>query len=238
MDHGIDGANYAGLASPGRTLDEVIGAGADAILTTPGLADAFAARLQRVGLILTLDLASGNEEAAVREATVVGADMAKFVMMPWSADLPDSVAHARHLAVVCHDYGLPLMVEPIPVSFTRIEAHTPDKIGQAARIACELGADVIKMQYAGDTEQFQRIVGTLFRPVVILGGPERSDDRRLLQEIREAIDAGAIGVAIGRNIWNRARPGHMVAALNALIHGAASTDEAMRELRTVVAVGR
>jgi DhnA family fructose-bisphosphate aldolase class Ia len=237
MDHGMGGANYAGMASPGRTLDEVVAAGADAILTTPGIADAFSAKLNRVGLILTLDLATGNEETAVREATVIGAEMAKFILTPWNPQVPDSIARTRNLAAVCHAYGLPLMVEPIPVSFSNTEAHTPEKIGQAARIACELGADVVKMQYTGDADSFETIMRTLYRPVVILGGPERGDDRGLLHGIREAIDAGAIGIAIGRNIWNRERPGHMVAAFNAIIHGGASADEAMRELRSVVAVG-
>ena len=81
-------------------------------------------------------------------------------------------------------------------------------------------------------------MAALFRPVVILGGPERSDDRGVLQGIHDAMNAGAIGVAIGRNIWNRERPAHMVAALGAIIHGGASVESAMRELGGVVAVGR
>jgi DhnA family fructose-bisphosphate aldolase class Ia len=237
MDHGMGGANYGGMSSPGKTLEEVIAAGADAILTTPGIADTYASRLQRVGLILTLDLATGHEESAVREALAVGADMGKFILTPWNPQIPDSIARTRHLAAVCHSYGLPLMVEPIPVSFTNTDAHTPEKIGQAARIACEVGADVVKMQYTGDPDSFRSALAPLFRPVVILGGPERGDDYGLLQAIREAVDAGAIGIAIGRNIWNRERPGDMVAAFNAIIHGGASADEAMRNLRTTVAVG-
>jgi DhnA family fructose-bisphosphate aldolase class Ia len=129
------------------------------------------------------------------------------------------------------------MVEPIPVSFANTEAHTPERIGQAARIACEVGGDVIKMQYTGDPESFREAIAPLYRPVVILGGPERGDDYGLLQGIREAIDAGAIGIAIGRNIWNRDAPGRMVAAFNAIIHADASAEVAARELRTSVAVG-
>jgi DhnA family fructose-bisphosphate aldolase class Ia len=238
FDHGAGGANYGGMARPGQTLDEVIAAGADAVLTTVGIAEAYSAKLNRVGLILNMDLASGCEEAAVREVLAVGGEMGKFIMTPWNPDARDSIARARHLASVCHEWGLPLMVEPIPVSFGSVGDHTPEKIGKAARIACEIGADVVKMQYPGNGPAFEDTLQTLYRPVVILGGPERNNDRGVLQDIREAMDAGAIGVAIGRNIWNRERPAHMVAALASIIHGGASVDSAMRELDGVVALSR
>jgi DhnA family fructose-bisphosphate aldolase class Ia len=236
FDHGIGGANHAGMADPGRTLDEVIAAGADAILTTPGLVQEYGAKLSRIGLVLNLDLCVGHEETAVREAMLLGADMGKFIFTPWSADVPDSLARTRHLVAVCHEWGLPLMVEPIPVSFEETAAHTPENIGKAAKMACEVGADVVKMQYSGDPESFGRIMATLYRPVVILGGPGRNDDRAVLQDIRYAMDAGATGITIGRNIWERDRPGQMVAALAAIIHEGASVEAAMRQLEPSFAV--
>lgn len=237
FDHGMGGANYAGMEHPGQTIQDVIAAGADGLLISPGLAEEYEGPLARVGLILNLDLCTGNEEAAVREAMVIGADMGKFILTPWNPNVPDSIARTRHLAAVCHAYGLPLMVEPIPVSFDATDAHTSEKIGQAAKIACEVGADVVKMQYPGNPAHFQQIMGTLYRPVVILGGPQRDDDAGLLQGIRDAIDAGAIGIAIGRNIWARERPMHMVAALGAIIHGNASVSEALHELAAAIPIG-
>ncbi len=236
FDHGMGGANHGGMAHPGRTLDELIGAGADAVLTTVGLAHRYHDKLSRVGLVLNLDLCTGHEESAVREATLLGADMGKFIFTPFSPDVPDSLARTGHLVAVCHEWGLPLMVEPIPVSFEQTDAHTADNIGQAAKMACEVGADVVKMQYTGDSQSFQRIVATLYRPVVILGGPSRNDDRGLLQMVRDAIDGGAVGITIGRNIWGHERPGRMVAAMAAVIHEGASVEAAMRELAPSVAV--
>jgi len=234
FDHGMGGASHAGMARPGQTINELIAAGADAFLTSIGLAEAYAPALERVGLVLNLDLCTGNEEAAVREALALGADMGKFVLTPWNPEQPDSIARTRHLAAICHAYGLPLMVEPIPVSFEEREAHTPENIGKGAKIACEIGADVVKMQYTGSPETFRPIMETLYRPVVILGGPQRDDDEGLLRGIRDALDAGAIGIAIGRNIWAHERPAHMVAALAAIIHGGASSAAAMRELTATV----
>jgi DhnA family fructose-bisphosphate aldolase class Ia len=236
FDHGIGGANHGGMAVPGRTLDELIGAGADAVLATVGLAHQFQEKLARVGLVINLDLCTGHEEVAVREATLLGADMGKFIFTPWSKDVPDSLARTAHVVAVAHDYGFPLMIEPIPVSFEQTDAHTAENIGQAAKMACEVGADVVKMQYTGDPASFQQIMSTLYRPVVILGGPSRNDDRGLLQMVRDTLDAGAVGITIGRNIWGHERPGHMVGAMAALIHEDASVDVAMRQLEPAFAV--
>ncbi len=236
FDHGNGGANYAGMATPGRTLEELVAAGADAVLITAGLARQYASAVSRVGLVLNLDLCSGHEETAVREATLLGADMGKFIFTPWSRDVPDSIERTRHLVAVCHEWGLPLMVEPIPVSFEETSAHTLENIAQAAKMACEVGADVVKMQYRGDPEEFGQVLGTLYRPVVILGGPSRGDDRGVLQDIRNAMDAGAVGITIGRNIWANEQPARMVAALSAIVHQDAPVDVAMRELATMVAV--
>jgi DhnA family fructose-bisphosphate aldolase class Ia len=236
FDHGLGGSNHAGMAYPGQTLDEVIAAGADAILTTVGLVRQYGAKLTRVGIVVNLDLCSGHEETAVREATLLGVEMGKFIFTPWNAETPDSLARTRHLVAVCHEWGLPLMVEPIPVSFEEKSAHTPENIGKAAKMACEVGADVVKMQYSGDPEGFRQIMSTLYRPVVILGGPGRNDARGVLQDIRHAMDAGAIGIAVGRNIWEHERPAHMVAALAAIIHEDAPVDVAMRQLEPSFAI--
>lgn len=236
FDHGFGGANHAGMEYPGQTLHECIVAGADAVLTTPGLARQHGDKLVRVGLILTLDLCAGHEETAVREATLLGAEMGKFIFTPWNPREPDSLARTRHLVAVCHEWGLPLMVEPIPVSFEETSAHTPENIGKAGKMACEAGADVVKLQYSGDIESFRRIMNTLYRPVVILGGPGRNDERGVLQDIRHAMDAGAMGITIGRNIWEHPQPARMVAALAVIIHEDAPVDVAMRQLEPSFAV--
>jgi DhnA family fructose-bisphosphate aldolase class Ia len=236
FDHGIGGARHAGMQYPGPTLNECIVAGADAVLTTPGLARQYGDALTGVGLVLTLDLAAGHEESAIREVLLLGAEMGKFIFTPWNPQAPDSLARTRHMVSVAHDAGLPMMIEPIPVSFEETSAHTPENIGKAAKMACELDTDVVKMQYSGDPESFQEIMSTLYRPVVILGGPGRNDERAVLQDIRYAMDAGAIGTTIGRNIWEHQSPARMIAALAAIVHEDASVDVAMRQLERSFAV--
>jgi DhnA family fructose-bisphosphate aldolase class Ia len=236
FDHGTGGARHAGMRYPGETLKECIAAGADSVLITPGLARQYGDLLTGVGVVLNLDLASDHDAEAVREAILLGAEMGKFIFLPGSPTVPDSLQRTRHLIAVAHDAGLPMMIEPIPVSFEEKSAHTPQNIGQGAKIACEIGADIVKMQYSGDPDSFQEIMDTVYRPVVILGGPGRGNVRAVLEDIRHAMDAGAIGTTIGRNIWEHESPARVVAALAAIVHEDASVDVAMRQLEPSFAV--
>lgn len=236
FDHGMGGARHAGMKYPGQTLQNCIAAGADAVLTTPGLARTYGDSLVGAGLVLTLDLASDHDEVAVREAILLGAEMGKFIFLPGSTTVPDSLSRARHIIAVAHDAGLPMMIEPIPVSFEETSAHTPANIGAGAKTACEIDTDIVKMQYSGDPDSFAEIMETLYRPVVILGGPNRGNLRGVLQDIRHAMDAGAIGTTIGRNIWEHEAPERVIAALAAIVHEDASVDVAARNLEASFAV--
>jgi DhnA family fructose-bisphosphate aldolase class Ia len=230
-DHGLGGANTAGIADPGATLPRLLEAGADALLTTVGIARKFERLLSRHGLVLSLDEAIGEEEDLVREAVRLGADMGKVICYPWNPALPDSIARVRRLATMCHAWELPLMIETIPVAFDATEHHTVEKIGQAARIGCEIGADIVKMHYPGHPAGCAVVISALYVPAVVLGGTRRADDRALLKDVADAMASGASGVAIGRNVWMHEQPERMMAALAAIVHGGATADQAMAEMR-------
>ncbi|MDQ3692259.1 MAG: hypothetical protein M3464_01345 [Chloroflexota bacterium] len=230
FDHGIGGANYAGMATPEKTLTEAIGAGADAILTTVGQALRFGKIISRVGLVVNLDDLVEEPTYGVRQALSIGADMGKVIAFPGSSTYLDSMHRAARLCAIAHDHAFPMMVEPIPVSFESKADHTPDKIGPAARMAAEMGADLLKIQYTGDAASFRQVMAPLFRPAIVLGGPNRGNIREVFTDVRTAIDEGAVGIAIGRNIWAHEHPAKVVAAMGAIIHGGATVDEAMNEL--------
>ena len=98
-----------------------------------------------------------------------------------------------------------------PDGYSQLVAH-------AARIGMELGADVIKTQYTGSPETFERVVeATLPVPVVIAGGPPCSESEAL-SAARSAIAAGAKGVSFGRNVFKRDDPAHMLRLLQTAVH--------------------
>ena len=75
-------------------------------------------------------------------------------------------------------------------------------------------------------EGFERVTGTCFKPVVIMGGSQRGSEAEILAEVRAAMDAGAAGATIGRNIFGAKDPEAMTAALSAIIHQDATVEEA------------
>ncbi|RKX77851.1 MAG: deoxyribose-phosphate aldolase [Spirochaetes bacterium] len=127
------------------------------------------------------------------------------------------------------DAGIPVVGEISPGGFDSTpEMRTLENIVPGARIASELGVDVIKTIYKPG---FRRVIEGCFVPVVVLGGERRGDEKDFLDSIRDAMDSGAAGVAIGRNVWGAAEPLKMAKALSALIHDNASAEEALTILK-------
>ncbi len=231
MDHG----NYLdqpmrGVEDPAKTIRETLAAGADAILTTFGTALRCGDALAKGGLILTVYDEPAVYEKAVESALRVGADCIKVIASPFTGSRTN-LANCERLGLDCAAWGMPYLVETIPGTFAAgPELRTPEKIAAAARIGAEMGADFIKTFYTGSIDSFQTVLHNATVPVIVLGGERTSNIRDVLTQIHEAIQAGASGVAVGRNIWGHESPARVTAAIAAIVHGNASVDEAMRDL--------
>lgn len=234
LDHGLIDGPCEGFEDPGRTISQVIDGGADAILTSYGIATRFSTELSRVGLILRGDGAATNLGTpsdgsasslffTVEEALRVGADAMVVTAMPGCEKEESTLANLSRMTREAHKWGLPVLGEMVPGGFNGPpETRGTDAVAIAARLGAELGADFIKAPY---TEDFQEVTSKTFAPVVILGG-SKGDEHAMLSNIADAIAAGAAGVAIGRNVFQCANPTAMTAAIVAIVHGGASADEA------------
>ncbi|HEX9107490.1 MAG TPA: hypothetical protein VF832_09685, partial [Longimicrobiales bacterium] len=187
-----------------------------------------------LGLIMRIDAGGtslGKLEAAgsyytVADALRVGADAVAVSAFPGT---PQEELSLRSLATTiteAHRWGLPVLGEMQPGGFDAgPEFHAPAQLAVAARVAAEMGSDWLKMPYA---ENYGQVVQASFVPVVILGGVKTNDPRLLLESIHTALEAGAAGVAMGRNIFQAANPEAMVRAVAALIHDNDTVDQALR----------
>jgi putative autoinducer-2 (AI-2) aldolase len=92
----------------------------------------------------------------------------------------------------------------------------------ASRMAAELGASIVKTYYCKD---FEKVVETCPVPIVIAGG-KKIPERDALQMAYDALNAGAIGVDMGRNIFQSSNPVGMIKAANAIVHKNKTPDEA------------
>jgi DhnA family fructose-bisphosphate aldolase class Ia len=166
----------------------------------------------------------------VESALRLGADALKVIATPFTGNR-ENLANCERLGLECAAWGMPYLVETIPGTFAAgPEMRTVEKIAAGARIGAEMGADFIKTFYTGSPDSFQTVLQNATVPVIVLGGERANNAREVLTQIHEAMQAGASGVAVGRNIWGHEYPAKMTAAIAAIVHGGASVDEAMREL--------
>jgi len=97
-----------------------------------------------------------------------------------------------------------------------MEKRTARYLALCCRIAAELGAKVVKTYYC--TEGFEKVVEGCPVPVVIAGGPKVDTELEVFQFIYDSLQKGAIGVNLGRNIWQSEHPIAMIRAIRGVIH--------------------
>jgi fructose-bisphosphate aldolase, class I len=236
FDHGMIDGPAKGMEQPAKTLEKIAAGGADAILTSYGTALRFAREIEPLGLILRLDgggtalgvMGPGSQFYSVEDAIRLGADAVAVSAFPGSSKEEESLRMLAQVIGEAHRWGIPVMGEMVPGGFDSPDhMRTAESIAIAARIGAELGSDWVKIPHADD---FEQVTSTCYVPAVILGGAKKGSERVMLEKIRSALDVGAKGVAIGRNIFQADDPQAMTAAVAALIHDDVSVDEAMRIL--------
>ncbi len=239
LDHAAYFGPMVGLEQPGEVLQAVVEAGADAVLTTAGIAARFGDCLGHAGLILRADGGStvrDPQPAGLRQilsvgrALRLGADALACMGMIGFPDESASLRVLTDLANECSRWGLLLLAEMLAQGHGE-EKPTAEDIAFAARVGAELGADFIKTLYVGPPEAYRLVIETCYVPVVVLGGEKATDDRGVLEAVAGAVKAGAAGVAIGRNVWQHPDPAGMVRALVALVHTGATVDKALEEIQ-------
>jgi class I fructose-bisphosphate aldolase len=251
FDHGLHLGLLPGIMTPGQTLETLAAAGANAFLVSPGIARAYASVFAGRGapaLILRVDWTNrwrspellGSDEgrgrliSTVEGAARLGAD-AVLTYLFLGYDDPDAEARQAEdvagLAEACEALGMGCIIEPMARGKRADhDIYRAEFIAMGARIACELGADILKTDYSGDAGSFRQVTEASFRPVLIAGGPKTGTLREALEMVRGALDAGANGMFIGRNVFQAPDPGKMLGVLRRMIHNDLPVDSALAEL--------
>jgi len=237
MDHSRSFNTITGLRNPNEIISEVIEGGADAVLAPYGTASGSAEVLGNGGFWLSVDTTPETAAPIVERALRLGVDGIKAEIYPWCKRGDDcfgrysgkeTILHTVALAAECHKWGLPLMVEAIPYGWPKADKRTPETTAAACRIASETGADYVKSFYTGDKASFKVLVDNCTVPVLILGGVKAESPCDTLAMVRDAMDSGAVGITMGRNIWGHDNVAGMTAALASIIHDDASVESAAK----------
>jgi predicted phospho-2-dehydro-3-deoxyheptonate aldolase len=236
MDHGVTLGPIPGLQDMKTTVSKVVAGGANALIIHKGIVAAGHRRSGKdIGLIVHL---SGSTSLSpdpnakvpvctVEEAIRLGAD-AVSIHVNLGAQTDDvMLAHLADVSRRCTDWGIPL----VAMVYTRGAKITSEYdvkfVKHAARVAAELGADVVKVNYTGSPQTFQEVVEGCPIPVVIAGGEKMETDEQVLQMIEGALKAGAAGVSIGRNAFQHEDTQRMVQAISMVVHGGQSIQESL-----------
>ena len=226
MDHGIGGTTK-GIEDFEEVVKKVTEGGADAVLVNFGQARRIAPYTsRRIGMLLTIP----NDAKYVPMAVKLGADAVKttyFGSVPLSENLIDKF---MEVAMVCEDWGMPFMAEIVPQDSNGKLIYEVEKIKQAARIGVELGGDIIKTSYAGSPMEYKEVVRSCKAPIVVLGGEKMDSQVDLLKVVKNAMDAGAAGGTIGRNIWQQKDPKKITRAIISIVHEGATVEQAAKLL--------
>ncbi|MDI9633085.1 MAG: 2-amino-3,7-dideoxy-D-threo-hept-6-ulosonate synthase [Methanolinea sp.] len=239
MDHGVTSGPMEGLIDLGRTVDLVAEGGANAVLGHIGLALHGHRRSGRdIGLILHLSASTSigpdpNEKVLVNTVTNairMGADAVSIHVNIGADSEARMLADLGRIAVECMEWGMPLLAMMYPRGRKIEDEHHVDHVSLAARVAAELGADIVKTVYTGDPDSFRQVTRGCPVPVVVAGG-SRTSDLATLELIEGAMEGGAAGISIGRNAFQHPAPDRFIAAAALIVHGGESAEEAYRVLK-------
>lgn len=241
IDHAVDHGMIKGLENMEAMVGAMMDCPPDGLLLRPATLKRYASLLARRGgpaLIAALDsrmTASvpggdtiGEEHvliAKVEQAVALGADAVKILLIFGRRDLHVHALNLKRVARVIAEadkLGVPVMVETVlwGLGIPRDKRHDPALIPHICRIGAELGADIVKAPYAPGV--YRDLTANLPVPIVVLGGG-LTDEVAVYGMVSEAMDEGAAGVAIGRNVFQAESPARVLRRLHEIVHGAHRT---------------
>lgn len=209
MDHGVSSGPIKGIVNIAETIDKVAEGGANAVLLHKGIVkNGHRGYGKDIGLIVHLSAGTSYTNptnkvlvCSVKEAIALGADAVSIHVNIGGGNESEMLRDLGKISAECEEYGMPLLAMMYARGKNITNEYDVKYIKHAARIGAELGADIIKTNYTGSKETFKEVVEGCPVPVVVAGGPKLDSEEKFLNMISDAIDCGAAGVAIGRNIF-------------------------------------
>ncbi|MBR9691710.1 fructose-bisphosphate aldolase [Candidatus Woesearchaeota archaeon] len=168
---------------------------------------------------------------SVKKAVDLGADAVGYTVFVGSPLEPEIFKEFGKIQEEAHDYGLPVIAWMYPRGRFVTNETSTSMLAYAARIGLELGADMIKIKYNDEKEDFKWVVRCAGKSKIAVAGGTRLPDTDALKKIKDVMETGAAGMAIGRNIWQHKTPMKMTAAVKSIIFDDASVEEALEFLK-------
>ena len=176
--------------------------------------------------IIGEDLSREDITVGIEDALRVNATALAMSMFVGSKYEYQTVVNLGRLVGEAERYGMPVLAVTAVGKDLGKDARY---LSLACRMAAEQGAHVVKTYYC---DNFERVVGSCPVPIIVAGG-KKIPERDAMQLTRSAIAGGAVGVDMGRNIWQSDNPVAMIRAIRSIVHQNATVDEAYSMYRSL-----
>ena len=179
----------------------------------------------------TSNLWMGEHDSAVNCSTdyaaELGADAVGFTLYGGSNHEVEMAEEFREAQEGAREHDMPVVMWSYPRGQGLKNDTKPGVISYATRLGLELGADVTKVKYPGSPEAMEHACAMAGKTKVIMSGGSKTDDRAFLETVEEAMNAGASGLAVGRNVFQREDPESILDGLEQVIFEDATAEEAL-----------
>ncbi len=143
---------------------------------------------------------------SVREAVKLGADAVGYTIYLGSEYESIMLKGFEKIQREAHAKGLPVIAWIYPRGKSIKGKSSKELMAYSARTGLEIGADIIKIKYNGNVKDLKWAVKNAGKTKVVIAGGMKKGERVLLKQVKEIIEAGCIGLAIGRNVWQDKKP--------------------------------
>jgi len=233
IDHGYFQGPTSCLERPGETIKPLLQY-CDGLFVTRGVLRSVVDPVNSLPIILRVsggtsmagkDLANEGLTTSIEEILRLNASAVGISVFVGSDYEHQTLLNLSRLVSECEGYGIPVMA--VTAVGKELEKRDARYLGLACRICAELGARIVKTYWCEDG--FEKVVNGCPVPVVIAGGPKCESETDVFKFVHDGMQKGAIGINLGRNVWQSPHPVATAAALRAIVHENA-TVKAAQEL--------
>jgi putative autoinducer-2 (AI-2) aldolase len=227
VDHGYFQGPTTGLANLGETVEPLLPY-ADALMITRGAIRNWIDPAVDIPIILRVsggqsilkELSNEIITTNIQDAIRINASAITCSVYVGGEYEKETIDNLSKLVDEGEKYGIPVLaVTAVGKDMARDSRY----LGLASRICVEIGAHMIKTYY---TEEFEKVVEACGNVPVVIAGGKKLPEMEALQMSHDAISSGAVGVDMGRNIFQSNNPVGMIQAVRAIVHESKSVDEA------------
>ncbi|MBI1912119.1 MAG: fructose-bisphosphate aldolase [Deltaproteobacteria bacterium] len=225
LDHGVTHGPIGHLNDIDFAIKAVLDGGGSSIVLHKGITKSVQIP-KDLGLIihisastiLSTDYNRKTIVTSVEEVLALGADGVSIHINIGSKYEHEMLRDLGIIAKECDRFSLPLMAMTYVRPTIDGEIKNPAIIAHAARVASELGADIVKVSYPGNSEAVNQVVSSCTQPIVIAGGECTPSIEEALKIAEQSMKGGALGISFGRNVFQRQNMLQMVKSLSSIVY--------------------